>query len=151
MLMISFDQIPLDVGMQRCLFVWIFLRFLEDNTGAYSAQEISDQHASQPVHKTVDWQPVCPFDLHHADRPRQTAGTQIPIIEPERFDGVAKLCPRLFEHKAEHLFGSDLAIVFCFLRTPRTHHTPNLSNTYSQFLFAVRLWNMDRLFLAQLQ
>lgn len=85
------DQISLNVGVYWRLMVWIFLRFFEDIFCADLTQEIADQHTALAIDECVDCQRVLAFEFHHTDRALGTGWTQVAVVKPERFDGIAKL------------------------------------------------------------
>ena len=101
MFMVGCDQIPLDVGVQGRLFVWIFLRLFENKFDAGLAQEVPDQHAALAIDERIDRQRILAFEFYRADGPRQTSWTKVAVVEPERFDGIAELRFRLREQCVE--------------------------------------------------
>lgn len=54
MLVIGGDQIHFDLGVERRVFVWVFLRLLENKIGADFAEKIADQHAAGAIDEAIN-------------------------------------------------------------------------------------------------
>ncbi len=105
-------QVLLDICMQGGLFEGIFCRLAVNKTGAFPAQEVPDQNTSLAMDKTVNRYSLLAFDPDRANRPCPTAGTQIAVIQPEGFDGIAPLPFSLGRHDTKDFLRCYPGIVF---------------------------------------